>query len=167
MVPHLRVRAVERRLRGVAGRLGSPVATVASLLVAVLAAAAVAGCGGSSRPRSAAATEAARKRALSLSVVAIEARIGTDLVRSSGAVIAGPRGLVLTSAHSVWGATSLRVLTGVGLVHGRVVARGAVRRPCAARDAAAGAGSRQRGERCRRPVVGGAADRGGASCDRG
>lgn len=80
-----------------------------------------AGCGGDSKPRQPAT--GSKERVLSLSVVAVEARIGGDEVRSSGTVIDGPRGLVLTSAHSVWGATDLRVTTGIGVLHGRVVAR--------------------------------------------
>jgi hypothetical protein len=60
---------------------------------------------------------------LDFAVVGIEARVGGDLVRSSGAVIDADKGLVLTTAHSVWGATSLRMATGVGVLHGRIVAR--------------------------------------------
>jgi S1-C subfamily serine protease len=55
--------------------------------------------------------------------VAIEARIGGDVVRSSGIVIDADRGLLLTSVRAVWGATSLRLGTGVGVLHGRLVAR--------------------------------------------
>jgi S1-C subfamily serine protease len=64
---------------------------------------------------------------LNLGVVAIDARIGRDRVRSSGAVINADDGLVITSAHTVWGATSLKVSTGLGILHGRIVARA----PCA------------------------------------
>lgn len=64
---------------------------------------------------------------LSLGVVAIDARIGNERVRSSGAVIDGRAGLVVTTAHTVWGATSLRLTTGLGILHGRLVARA----PCA------------------------------------
>src|SRR4051794_26136146 len=60
---------------------------------------------------------------LDFAVVAIEARVGGDTVRSSGVVIDADKGLVLTSAHSVWGTTSLRLTTGVGVLHGRIVAR--------------------------------------------
>jgi S1-C subfamily serine protease len=60
---------------------------------------------------------------LNLGVVAIDARIGGDRVRSSGAVINADDGLVITSAHTVWGATSLKVSTGLGVLHGRIVAR--------------------------------------------
>jgi S1-C subfamily serine protease len=64
---------------------------------------------------------------LELGVVAVDAQIGDRRVRSSGAVVDARAGLVVTSAHSVWGATSLRLTTGVGVLHGRLVARA----PCA------------------------------------
>jgi hypothetical protein len=64
---------------------------------------------------------------LEFAVVGIEARIGGDIVRSGGVVINADDGLVLTAAHSVWGATTLRLSTGVGVLHGRIVARA----PCA------------------------------------
>jgi hypothetical protein len=60
---------------------------------------------------------------LDLAVVAIDARVGGDAVRSSGVVMDADKGLVLTTAHSVWGATSLRLTTGVGVLHARIVAR--------------------------------------------
>jgi S1-C subfamily serine protease len=60
---------------------------------------------------------------LDLGVVAVLARIGDREVRSSGTVVDGDRGLVLTSAHSVWGASSLKLGTGVAVLHGRIVAR--------------------------------------------
>jgi len=62
---------------------------------------------------------------VNLGVVAVEARIGGDAVHGSGTVIDAERGLVLTSARTVWGATSLKVDTGLGLLHGRIVARAA------------------------------------------
>ena len=64
---------------------------------------------------------------LGLGVVAIDARIGNQRVRSSGAIVDARAGLVVTSAHTVWGATSLRLTTGLGVLHGRLVARA----PCA------------------------------------
>jgi S1-C subfamily serine protease len=64
---------------------------------------------------------------VNLAVVAIDAHIGGEQVRSSGTVIDARAGLVLTTAHTVWGATSLRLMTGVGVVHGRLLARA----PCA------------------------------------
>jgi S1-C subfamily serine protease len=64
---------------------------------------------------------------LGLGVVAIDARIGDQRVRSSGAIVDARAGLVVTSAHTVWGATSLRLTTGLGVLHGRLVARA----PCA------------------------------------
>lgn len=80
----------------------------------------VSGCGGDESPRAAPLTAQQR---LNLGVVAIDARIGEDRVRSSGTVIDADAGMVLTSAHSVWGATSLRVTSGLGVLHGRIVAR--------------------------------------------
>jgi S1-C subfamily serine protease len=73
------------------------------------------------------APEPASREQLSLGVVAIDARIGDRRVRSSGAVVDARAGLVVTSAHTVWGATSLRLTTGLGILHGRLVARA----PCA------------------------------------
>src|SRR4051812_12000542 len=60
---------------------------------------------------------------LNLGVVAIESRVGGDLVYGSGTVIDADRGLVLTSARAIWGATSLKLSTGLGVLHGRIVAR--------------------------------------------
>jgi S1-C subfamily serine protease len=60
---------------------------------------------------------------LDLGVVAIDATIARDRVRSSGTVINADDGLVLTSAHAVWGATSIRLATALGVLHGRIVAR--------------------------------------------
>jgi S1-C subfamily serine protease len=60
---------------------------------------------------------------INLAVVAIEARVGDDTVHNSGTIIDADRGLVLTSNRSVWGATSLRIGTGLGLLYGRIVAR--------------------------------------------
>lgn len=64
---------------------------------------------------------------LAFSVVGLQAQIGDDVVYSSGTVIDADAGLVLTTAHSVWGAKTLRLETGVGVLHGRIVARA----PCA------------------------------------
>jgi S1-C subfamily serine protease len=82
----------------------------------------LAGCGGDDPPARAPAPLTAQQR-LNLGVVAIDARIGGERVRSSGTVIDGDEGTVLTSAHGVWGATSVRVTTGLGVLHGRIVAR--------------------------------------------
>jgi S1-C subfamily serine protease len=78
------------------------------------------GCGGddTSAPRPLSA-----QQKLNLGVVAIDAQVGDGRVRSSGTVIDPDEGLVLTSAHGVWGAKSLRVTTGLGVLHGRIVAR--------------------------------------------
>jgi S1-C subfamily serine protease len=73
------------------------------------------------------AASAPEREQLELGVVAIDARIGQERVRSSGAVIDARAGLVATTAHTVWGATSLRLSTGLGVLHGRLVARA----PCA------------------------------------
>ena len=74
-----------------------------------------------------AADDPATDDKLQLGVVAIDARIGDERVESSGTVVDPRAGLVVTSAHTVWGATSLRLNTGLGILHGRVVARA----PCA------------------------------------
>jgi S1-C subfamily serine protease len=79
-----------------------------------------AGCGGDDPPEPAPLTAEQR---LNLGVVAIDAKIGRDRVRSSGTVIDPDAGLIVTSAHVVWGAKSLRVTTGLGVLHGRIVAR--------------------------------------------
>jgi S1-C subfamily serine protease len=78
------------------------------------------GCGGDDPPAAAPPTKQER---LNLGVVAIDARIGNDRVRSSGTVVDPDAGMVVTSAHRVWGATSVRVTTGLGVLHGRIVAR--------------------------------------------
>ena len=60
---------------------------------------------------------------LELGLVAVEARVGGDQVLASGTVVDAERGLILTSARSVWGATSLKLDTGLGILHGRIIAR--------------------------------------------
>ena len=92
-------------------RLGS----LALVVIAVLAMTAEAGVPQSRAP----------DRRLALGVVAIEAKVGGDVVNGSGTVIDAEQGLVLTSAAAVWGATSLKLSTGLGIVHGRIVARAA------------------------------------------
>src|SRR3954462_10874655 len=94
-------------------RPGVPALIVAAALLAAFGRVATA----AAPPRSA---QAGR---LNLSVVAVEARVGGDAVHGSGTVIDADNGLVLTSARAVWGATSLKLSTGVGIVHGRIVAR--------------------------------------------
>jgi S1-C subfamily serine protease len=93
-----------------------------SIAAIALAAFVLAGCGDSELQRTAATAHAQR---LDLSVVAITARIGNETVQSAGAVIDADRGLILTTAHTVWGARSLRVSTGIAVLHGRIVARDA------------------------------------------
>ena len=95
-------------------------ATVLGLMGIVL----LSGCGGD-EPRADPPLTAQQR--LNLGVVAVDAKIGSDRVRSSGTVIDPEDGLVLTSAHNVWGSESLRVTTGLGVMHGRIVARA----PCA------------------------------------
>jgi hypothetical protein len=68
---------------------------------------------------------AAPSQRLNLAVVAIDSRIGGDQVRASGTVVDAVDGLVLTTARAIWGATSLKVATGLGVLHGRIVARAA------------------------------------------
>jgi S1-C subfamily serine protease len=96
--------------------------------IAVAAASlAIAGCGGGAdapAPRSAAAAAPPAGR-LDLSVVAVTARIGGEREHSAGVVVDEDRGLILTTAHGVWGATSLKVATGMAVLHGRIVARDA------------------------------------------
>jgi S1-C subfamily serine protease len=96
-------------------RLGVRLRTVAALGCTAVAAH---GCGGAAKPAAPSASER-----LDLGVVGVSARIGADDVPGSGFVIDGDRGLVLTAAHSVWGARSLRITTGLGVLHGRIVAR--------------------------------------------
>jgi S1-C subfamily serine protease len=76
-----------------------------------------AGCGG------AGVASAPRPDRVGLGVVAVDARIGGDAVHSSGIVVDGESGLVLTAAHGVWGARSLKLTTSLGVLHGRIVAR--------------------------------------------
>jgi S1-C subfamily serine protease len=95
--------------------------------IAVAAASlALAGCGAvdAPAPRKAAAVAPPAER-LDLSVVAVTARIGGEREFSSGVVVDEERGLILTTAHGVWGAKSLKVATGIAVLHGRIVARDA------------------------------------------
>jgi S1-C subfamily serine protease len=79
-------------------------------------------CGGAAEP-SRVSPAGATTKSINPAVVAVDARIGTQAVHASGFVIDGDAGLVLTSAHDVWGATSLRLTTALGILHGRIVAR--------------------------------------------
>jgi S1-C subfamily serine protease len=87
----------------------------------VILSAVIVACGGDRNNQTAATTTPAQR--LELGIVAIGARIGDDSVRSSGIVINADAGLVLTTAHTVWGARSLKLATQLGLLHGRIVAR--------------------------------------------
>jgi S1-C subfamily serine protease len=93
-------------------------------IAAIVLLAVVAGCGGSSdappAQRPAATTPAQR---LDLSVVAVTARVGGERVESGGVLVDVDRGLIVTTAHGVWGARSLKVATGIAVLHGRIVAR--------------------------------------------
>jgi len=89
------------------------------LCLMVTLGAAVAACGAGEQ-REPAATPPQR---IELGLVGIGARIGNDAVRSSGIVVDAQAGLVVTTAHTVWGARSLKLDTPVGLLHGRIVAR--------------------------------------------
>jgi hypothetical protein len=83
------------------------------------------GCGEHAADRHARATAASPAERLDLGVVSIAARIGGDEERSAGAVLDGPNGLVITTARGIWGATSIKVTTGLAVLHGRIVARDA------------------------------------------
>src|SRR3954452_7366379 len=76
---------------------------------------------GSNAPTQPASPSAAQR--LELAVTGIDARIGTGEARGSGIVIDARRGLVVTAAHTVWGAHTLKIATAVGVLHGRIVAR--------------------------------------------
>jgi S1-C subfamily serine protease len=90
---------------------------LATVVTAAALCCGVAACGGSDL------ASAPRVDRVGLGVVAVDARIGGDDVHSSGIVIDGESGLVLTAAHGVWGARSLKLTTAVGVLHGRIVAR--------------------------------------------
>jgi hypothetical protein len=92
--------------------------TAAVTLIVVLA-----GCGAGD-PAQRRGTTAPVER-LDLSVVAVTARIGGEVERSSGVVVDTDRGLILTTAHGIWGARSLKVSSGIAVLHGRIVARDA------------------------------------------
>src|SRR3954471_12217336 len=77
-------------------------------------------CGSSERKPAAPLSPAQR---LELAVTGIDARIGTSDARGSGIVFDARRGLMVTAAHTVWGARTLKIATAVGVLHGRIVAR--------------------------------------------
>lgn len=98
-----------------------PGALVRSATAVCCASLALTGCGeADERPAAPPASQQAR---LDLGVVGIGARIGSDNALGSGFVIDGDRGLVVTAAHTVWGARSLKLSTALGVLHGRIVAR--------------------------------------------
>ncbi len=99
-------------------------------LTGLLAAAALAGCGddepaGREAPGAAGRAPQTLEARVARSTVALTAQVGQDVVTSSGVVLDAERGLVLTSAHTVWGARSLKDGTDLGTLHGRLVARAA------------------------------------------
>ena len=85
------------------------------LLVALMIAALGSACGG-------AAPERTPSPVSRDAVVSIVGRVGQETVRGTGVVIDADRRLVLTTAHRVWGARSLRLGTSRGRVVGRIVA---------------------------------------------
>ena len=95
------------------GRVGA-----LTLVIAAAALASIVYAGEAAAPR----RPSAQAR-LNLGVVAVASRVGGDPVHSSGTVVDADRGLVLTSARAVWGATSLKLATGLGILYGRIVAR--------------------------------------------
>lgn len=107
------------------GRVATRQLTAAVLGLAAIAIAIVLIAGGGERTSSGPARAVAAETPPSpeAAVAGLSARIGAHLVRSSGVVIDPARGLVLTTAHSLWGAKSLRVSTSVAVVYGRIVAR--------------------------------------------
>jgi S1-C subfamily serine protease len=90
----------------------------AVLAAAAAVAVAVAGCGGGGGDEDA---TSARER-IAGAAVAITAGAGGGAVRGSGTVVDAERGLVLTTAHTVWGERTLRLATAAGTVLGRPVA---------------------------------------------
>jgi S1-C subfamily serine protease len=98
-----------------------PAPRLTTAAVVSAAACALVSCGGAKRADAPGARPAAERA--NPAVVAVDARIGREPVHASGFIIDGNRGLVLTSAHDVWGATSLRLTTALGILHGRIVAR--------------------------------------------
>jgi S1-C subfamily serine protease len=95
-----------------------------SIVAALLGLLAASGCGAARDDRARQQAQGAPTRE-DLGVVTLTARIGGDSERSAGAVLDAEKGLVLTTAHGVWGATSLQVTTGIAVLHGRIVARDA------------------------------------------
>jgi S1-C subfamily serine protease len=102
-----------------------------AVVATVLFATGCIGSGDDDRPPSAASRASPAERdappgpeaRLDLAVVRLDARIGTVAQRSAGVVVDADRGLILTTAHTLWGAHSLKVATGLGVLHGRILAR--------------------------------------------
>lgn len=90
------------------------------LIFAVAALMLLAGCGDAGQDPAAAPSG---DRQLDLAVVGVSADIGGEEALGSGFVVDGARGLVMTTAHGVWGARSIKLATAFGVLHGRIVAR--------------------------------------------
>lgn len=106
-------------------------ATFRGIAITTAAAFLATGCGGSGDPAprrppaAAVGADGARPTRTDLGVVTLDARIGSAGARSAGVVVDARRGLILTTAHSLWGAHSLKIETGLGVLHGRILARDA------------------------------------------
>ncbi|MCU1677794.1 MAG: extracellular solute-binding protein [Frankiales bacterium] len=92
-----------------------------TLVCALLAAAPVAGCGGGQAPSGDGVPRDLRVRVAD-ATVAVVGRVGERVVRQTGTVVDARQNLVVTTAHSLWGARSLKLDTTLGTLHGRVVA---------------------------------------------
>ena len=104
--------------------------SVIAVATAALAAAGCGGSGGDAAPARAGTAAPAERAAATgpdaradLGVVRLDARIGRVGQRSAGVVVDADRGLILTTAHTLWGAHSLKIATGLGVLHGRILAR--------------------------------------------
>ena len=80
--------------------------TLAASLLAL-----VAGCGNAQSGRPGQSAQGVTPPRLDLGVVGISAGIGGEEVLSSGFVVDGDRGLIVTTAHGVWGARSIKLAT--------------------------------------------------------
>jgi DNA-binding beta-propeller fold protein YncE len=92
----------------------------ATLVCALTGAAVGCGTGRSAAPADVAARDL-RERVAD-ATVAVVGRIGRTTIRQSGTVVDARRGLVATTAHTLWGARSVKLDTTLGTLHGRVVA---------------------------------------------
>ena len=109
--------AVFARMTRKVGPHGRACCTSVAFLAALIGSASVA------PGASAQAPAAGGEGGLTRSTVAIAAQVGQTPSYTSGLVVDARRGLVLTSAHTIWGAKSIKLGTDVGVLHGRLVAR--------------------------------------------